>query len=232
MRLKGALITDFKFQLKQGFYTIYALLIIMYMVVLSLLPASYKHFVLPVLIYSDPAFVGLFFIGGIIMLEKIQGVINYLVITPLYIKEYLLSKILSLSVLAVGAGVAITLSSGYNGYVNYAFMCLGVFLSSIFFILIGVMIVTKCHSLNQYIVYMIPPMLVLTLPCLSLFGSGYAYVWTILPSVAGLRILRGAFAPSNTLEMICLLVYLLLWNGLLFQKVVRIFTDKIVYGGE
>lgn len=232
MRLKGALITDFKFQLKQGFYIIYVLLTVMYMVILSLLPASYKKLILPLLIYSDPAFVGLFFIGGIIMLEKIQGVIYYLIITPLYIKEYLLSKILSLSGLAVIAGLAITLSSGYKGHVNYIFMCLGVFLASTFFILIGVIVVTTCRTLNQYIVNMIPAMLILTIPCVSLLGSGYAYVWTIFPSVTGLRILLGAFYQLNIMEMICLVGYLLLWDWLLFHKVVHIFKNKIVYGGE
>ncbi len=232
MRLKGALITDFKFQFKQGFYVIYVLLTIMYMVILSLVPTNYKKLILPLVIYSDPAFVGLFFIGGIIMLERMQGVLNYLVITPLYIKEYLLSKILSLSSLAVIAGFAIAISSGYEGRINYMFLFIGIFLVSTFFILIGVIVVTTCHSLNQYIVNMIPAMLVLAIPCVSLIGTGYAYVWTIFPSVAGLRVLLSSFYQSSILEIMCLIGYLSLWNWLLFRKVIHIFTDKIVYGGE
>lgn len=232
MRLGYALITDYKFQLKQGFYIIYGLLTVMYMVVLSLLPDTYKQMVLPLLIYSDPAFVGLFFIGGIIMLERLQGVLSYLVVTPLKIREYMLSKLITLTTLAVVASLAITWSADYGGTVNELLMILGVVGSSIFFVLIGVVVSTYCETVNQYIVKMIPAILIFVLPCASLLGTGYHYVWTVFPSVAGLRVLLGAFYPAELLEMICLLGYIILWDVLLFNKVVKIFQDRIIYGGE
>lgn len=231
MRITGALKTDFKFQVKQGFYVIYLFLTIIYMVILSILPKAYLNIVLPILIFTDPSIVGFFFIGGIIMLEKLQGVINCLVVTPLRIKEYILSKVISLSILAVVAGVAITLTSGYKENINFIILGIGIFVVSVFFVLIGIIVVVGCKTLNQYIVKMIPFMLFFMLPCISLIGFKFSYVFTIFPSVAGLRIIFGAFNNGNILEILLLIGYVSIIDYLLLNKVEKIFENKIVYGG-
>lgn len=231
MRISGALKTDFKFQVKQGFYVIYIILTIIYMVILSILPKDYLKIVLPILIFSDPSVVGFFFIGGIIMLEKLQGVINCLVVTPLRIKEYILSKVISLSMLAVVAGGAITLTSGYEGHINFIILGIGIFVISVFFVLVGIIAVVGCNTLNQYIIKMIPYMMFFMLPCLSIIGFKFSYVFTIFPSVAGLRIIFGAFNQGSILEIILLMGYVGIIDYILLNKVEKIFENKIVYGG-
>lgn len=231
MRITGALKTDFKFQMKQGFYIIYFFLTIIYMVILSMIPKEFKNIILPIIVFSDPSVVGFFFIGGIIMLEKLQGIINYIVVTPLSIKEYILSKVFSLSLLAVIAGEAITFVSINSGSVNNIILAIGIFISSVFFILIGIIVVVGCKTLNQYMVKMVPFLMLLIIPCISIIDFKFSYILTVIPSVAGFRIVYGAFNDSNIIEAIGLITYVVIIDYLLLHKVEKIFENKIVYGG-
>ncbi|WP_273326712.1 ABC transporter permease [Vallitalea guaymasensis] len=231
MRMTGALKTDFKFQMKQGFYIIYFFLTIIYMVILSMIPKEFKNIILPIIVFSDPSVVGFFFIGGIIMLEKLQGIINYIVVTPLSIKEYILSKVFTLSLLAVIAGEAITFVSINSGSVNNIILAIGIFISSVFFILIGIIVVVGCKTLNQYMVKMVPFLMLLIIPCISIIDFKFSYVLTVIPSVAGFRIVYGAFNDWNIIEVIGLIAYVVIIDYLLLRKVEKIFENKIVYGG-
>ncbi|WP_113671064.1 ABC transporter permease [Vallitalea guaymasensis] len=230
MRMTGALKTDFKFQMKQGFYIIYFFLTIIYMVILSMIPKEFKNIILPIIVFSDPSVVGFFFIGGIIMLEKLQGIINYIVVTPLSIKEYILSKVFTLSLLAVIAGEAITFVS-INSGVNNIILAIGIFISSVFFILIGIIVVVGCKTLNQYMVKMVPFLMLLIIPCISIIDFKFSYILTVIPSVAGFRIVYGAFNDWNIIEAIGLITYVVIIDYLLLRKVEKIFENKIVYGG-
>src|SRR5690554_5975368 len=97
MRLLHAVWADIRFQFKQGFYLVYVLITITYLIILSFLPEEILSVGLPLVIFSDPSVLGLFFIGGIIMLEKMQGILSVLVVSPLRTTEYILSKVISLA---------------------------------------------------------------------------------------------------------------------------------------
>lgn len=64
------------------------------------------------MIYSDPAAMGLFFMGAIVLLEKSQRVLNSLAVSPVKVSEYILSKVISLGVISsiVAMFIAITLN--------------------------------------------------------------------------------------------------------------------------
>ena len=54
------------------FYFLYTVLTVLYAVVLLAMPESWQEKVAPILIFSDPAAMGLFFMGAIILLEKVR----------------------------------------------------------------------------------------------------------------------------------------------------------------
>ncbi|TCK98679.1 fluoroquinolone transport system permease protein [Natranaerovirga hydrolytica] len=192
MRIINAIKSDMKFQIKQGFYAVYVILTIIYMVVINQLPESIGNIVVPVVVFSDPSIIGFFFIGGIIMLEKNQGILEYLSVTPLRMKEYLISKILSLSMLAIIAGSIITLVT-FNGKVNWFVLIIGITFSASFFTLFGLYIALKCKSINEYFIKMIPGFLVIGLPCIYFLDIPYGWLLSIFPTVTGLRLIFGAF---------------------------------------
>lgn len=231
MRFIGALRSDIKFQFKQGFYIVYILLTLIYMLIIMNLPKDINDVVVPLIVFTDPSVVGFFFIGGIIMLEKEQKVLQYLVVTPLRSKEYLLSKVISLTVLGEVAGIAITLVS-YNGNVKWSILIIGILLSSIFFTLYGFIATVGCKTINEYFIKMVPYMMFVVLPCFSVLGFKYNFIFYIFPSVAGLKLVMGAFTNIANLEGFLYILFLLIADILLFFKVNNIFNNKIVYGGE
>lgn len=228
MRLLHAVLADARFQLKQGFYLVYILITIMYLILLSFLPKDVLSVTLPLVVFSDPSVLGLFFIGGIIMLEKVQGVLSVLVVTPLQTIEYVLSKVISLAFVSVLAAFAITGFSHYES-VSWVLVFLSTILTSGIFTLCGIMITAGCNTVNQYMIKTIPYMLLFVLPCFSLIGFPYSWLFTIIPSVAALRLMLGAYMGIPLYEAIGLILYLSGMNYLFLRWTIRVFENKIIY---
>lgn len=228
MRLLHAVRADMSFQLKQGFYLVYVLITIIYLIILSFLPESALSIALPLVVFSDPSVLGLFFIGGIIMLEKVQGILSVVVVSPLRTIEYILSKVISLTILSVLAALAITVFSHY-GSVSWLLLILSTVLTSAVFTFSGIMINAGCQTVNQYMIKTIPYMLLFVLPCFSLIGFPYSWLFTIVPSVAALRLMLGAYTGIPIYEAVVLIIYLSGINYLLLRWTIRVFENKIIY---
>lgn len=231
-RLITSIKADVLFQFKHGFYYIYIIISLVYIALLSMIDENILKTVLPILIYTDPSVLGLFFIGGMVLLEKEQGILALLYITPLKVSEYILSKILTLSSISMLAGLMITIIS-YNGHVNYAYLLVGIFLTSIFFTLLGFIISSKAKSVNDYLVKMIPWMLLVIVPCFSIIPNDIIpkfinVALTIVPSVAGLKIVMGAYLKPNLLEMFICIISLIAINSWLLIKTQKILTQKVI----
>lgn len=230
-RQLNALKADILFQFKHGFYYIYIILTIMYIVLLGLFDQNVVKIALPIIIYTDPSVLGMFFIGGMVMLEKEQGILSLLYITPLSVKEYLISKLLSLGIISVLASIIITLVC-FDGYTNIALLLIGIVLTSIFFTLMGFIISTRAKTVNQYMVKMIPWMLLLIIPCLSvipnLLPSIVNLVLSIIPSAAGLNLVIGAFTLIPIWKAVLYIVSLVISNILLLKYTQLLFQDKVM----
>ena len=70
MKLRRLVRGDIHFQWKYGFYFIYFVLTVIYVFGITALPDNWKHNAAAIMIYSDPAAMGLFFMGAIVLLEK------------------------------------------------------------------------------------------------------------------------------------------------------------------
>jgi len=228
MRLLSAIKSDIRFQIKQGFYTIYLIITVMYLVILSLIPGDVLNVALPLVVFSDPSVLGLFFIGGIIMLEKGQGIIQVLVVSPLKTSEYIISKVVSLSLISTLSAVLLTIF-GTNIYPDWILLIISVFLTSSLFTLCGIMINAGCNNVNQYIIKTIPYILLLVLPCFALLGFKYSFIFYIFPSVPALKLMLGSFTGIGTWEALLMILILIFVNYLLFLKSVKIFDNKIVF---
>jgi len=229
--LLNALKSDFKFQYREGFFFIYLAICIIYFVILSVLPSESLPIVLPGIIYSDPAGLGLFFIGGIIMLERRQGIINYLMVTPLLVKEYIYSKVITLSALAVIVSLVITYFSSLKEPVNYFALMTSTFFAANFFTMVGILIAINCSSLNEYFIKIIPWMILLSLPCLALIKQPPNIFLSAVPSVASLQLIIGAFHGISIERYLLLTTYLLILNLELIDLVSKKFEEIKTVGG-
>ena len=72
MRTINVIKGDIQFQWKYGFYLLYFIMVVLYLLFLSLLNGTVKETVAAICVYSDPAAMGMFFMGAMVLLEKSQ----------------------------------------------------------------------------------------------------------------------------------------------------------------
>ena len=173
MRFKNLLEWDLRFQARYGFYILYGFLTTFYTLVLFALPISWKEKTAAILIFSDPAAMGLFFMGAIVLLEKSQKVTSYFAITPLKAWEYVWSKVLSLSAIAVAVALMLAVVAGCRHLLP---LLVGTFFADTIFTLCGIIVATKISSLNQFILATVPVEILGFVPAvMHLFGVGSSF---------------------------------------------------------
>ncbi len=226
-RLKNAFMADIRFQFRQGFYYVYIVIVILYIGILSQFGENISCYAVPVVIFTDPSALGFFFMGALIILEKQQGVVDYLVITPLKHTEYIWSKVISLTVLAIIASMTIAISSGVK--FDVVIFMTSVILSSVFFSFVGIIAVAGCRLVNQYFAVVIPYMLIIIVPVVGLFDFPYNFIFRIFPTYAGLKLLIGAFNGISGWAALVNILIMIVWITVAYYLAVLRFRRKIVY---
>lgn len=163
MRLGNLLLWDIRFQAKYGFYFLYAVLTVIYTIVLFAVPGSWKENTSAILIFSDPASMGLFFMGAIVLLEKSQHTPCAFAVSPVRPMEYIIAKVSSLSAISLVVAAILALVANVN---NLYIVLLGTVISSAIFTLFGIIIATKIISLNQFILWTVPIEIVCFVPAI------------------------------------------------------------------
>ena len=212
MRFLHVLLCDIRYQFKYGFYLLYGFASATYIVILLMLPAEIRRQAAAVTIWSDPAALGFFFIGGIVLLEKGEGLHSYFSIVPATTGEYILAKVLSLGIISTITGLVIA-SFVLRGQFDYLLMALGLLAGSAFFTLVGLAVGSMARSVNQYLVLGVPVGIFLMSPSVVVvFGLTHPLL-EALPSTLLLRVLyisMGLAVPySGLFAMVGLVVWLL-----------------------
>lgn len=211
MRLFHAIIGDIRYQMKYGFYFLYAFMICVYLGILALVPSEFKNIAVSIILLTDPAALGFFFIGGIWLLEKSEGIHKFHSISPLHPLEYSVSKALSLSLISTATGTLIVLL-GVPSQVNYPLLVVGMFLGSGFFTLLGLMIATYTKSVNHYMLISAIPGTVVIIPAvIAAFNVNNALL-EILPASILWRLIEISISGKSTgaLYIILLIIWLLI----------------------
>ena len=210
MRFQNLFLWDMKFQGRYGFYLLYGILTAFYIVLFLSMPQSWKENAAALLIYSDPAAMGLFFMGAIILLEKSQRVISFFAVSPICVWEYVCSKVLSLSMIALLVAAALA------AVANHRFLPLvltGTFLSSIVFTLLGIIIAAKIASLNQFILATVPIEIIAFVPAvLHLFDITPDFL-RCYPSNACMDLIAGRAFSKTGLILTVILIVILFWGA-------------------
>lgn len=219
MRLKNLILSDIRFQIKHGFYFLYIVITLLYITILSLVPELYKSKVTSLIIFSDPATLGLFFMGAIILLEKSQRVLSSIAVSPVKIWEYIFSKVMSLSFIGTLVAVLIGVSSGSD---NLFWGLVGTFLGSVLFSFVGIIVGANISSINGFIVATIPAMLVLMSPAIAeLFGYSDT-IFLFNPGNTVLRLISG-----NTENILIGFAILIIWL-IFFYKIAKKSVEKMM----
>ena len=205
MRFRMLFFADIRTQYKYGFYLLYLFLTVLYLALLYALPDSWRQKAAQLLIFTDPAALGLYFMGAIVLFEKSERVLDSLAVSPVKTHEYVLSKLFSLAVISTAAAVVIGVAGGVvSRPVPFA---AGVFLCSCLFSSLGLICACKVSTLNQFVLLTVPAEILVCLPAiLRLFFLDSAWL-AVHPGSALVVILTGGAALVP-------LLFLLLWTVL------------------
>ncbi len=174
MRFRSLFLLDVRFQAKYGFYFLYAILTVIYTMVLFALPENWREKAAVILIFSDPASMGLFFMGAIVLLEKSQRTPCAFAVSPVRPMEYVAAKVSSLSAISLAVAAMLALAAGVH---KLHIVLFGTLVSSAIFTLLAIIVATKIISLNQFILWTVPIEVVCFVPAiLHLFKVAPAWL--------------------------------------------------------
>ncbi|MFA6732130.1 MAG: hypothetical protein WCS07_05280 [Sphaerochaeta sp.] len=182
MRLLELIRADLRFLFRYGFIFMYAIFTALYLVLLTLLDDPWKQMVAALLVFTDPAAMGLFFMGAIIHLEKDERTLHSVALSPLPLYEYLTSKICSLTLLATAVGLVLGFAGGLTHHLWHYLPAL--ILSSVFFTSLALAVATRTQSLNQFLVAVIPIELVANTPLILHLFSVEVPLGVLHPALA------------------------------------------------
>ena len=191
MRILTAFKQDLKFQFRHKFYHAYLIVSIIYIALLLSLPGDLRPFIAGIIIFSDPAMLGFFFISAIILLEKGDRILESLFVTPLKLEEYIIAKLISLGVLSLLTSLLIVLITIGNK-VNYLLLIIGVILTAATFTLFGLAITAWIKTVNQFLIVSTLFSMIAVLPVIGYLGLADSRLFYLWPSQPALLMIGGA----------------------------------------
>lgn len=205
-RLVALINNDLRLQARQGVYLAYGFVVLFYVAVLLGLGPHLPTWAVGLVLYSDPAAVGFFFLGALMLLEKAEGVRGALAASPVGAVDYLAGKVLTLASLSLVATVVIAVTTHPGA--NLPLLVLSQGLTALGFIGLGVPIALRFRTVNGYLVgagaalapFLVPAALALVEPMPVWFG-----LW---PPVAQLRLALVAtgYGSADLWQLVLMLV--------------------------
>ncbi|MDJ0852404.1 MAG: ABC transporter permease [Myxococcota bacterium] len=226
-RFAAALRCDLRLQVRQGFLAAGVLVALVWVVLLRQLPASGQATWFPPFLFLNLLVTTFYFVSGLVLLEKGEGVLEALVVTPLRDGEYLAAKVLSLTALGLAEALAIVLLV-HGPALDWLPVVAGVLLTGTLYTLLGFVAIARYDSINAFLLPSSLFVLVAQLPVLDRVGLLESPVFYLWPTQACLLLLEGGFRPLSGAELAYALLYGALWSGLGFVAARRAFRRFIV----
>lgn len=220
---------DLLLQKRYGFFYAGAFVTVVWIALLLPLPGSLLDLAVPLIVFTDLAVVGFYFVAGMVLFEKGERTLFALISTPMRFREYLASKLLTLTSLALVISLVVAIV-GYGLDFDLMFFLLGVVFASLISALAGFITVAPFDSVSSYLV---PSSLVLTLlgmPVFYFLGLWTNPVFYLFPTQGALLLLGDAFIPASLAvwQIAYALVYSSMWIAGLAFLAHRAFERYIV----
>lgn len=182
---------------------------------------------LTLLIYNDPAIIGLFFIGLSVIMENNDNLLPALFVTPINYHVYLISRVISLSLLGLVCAAGMTLTM-LGPQINWLEFSIGVLGTCLIFSLVGIFVVCYTMEFLSFMLRSIPLMILLSLPLLNYFGLTDNFFSEFLPTQGPLNLTISSFGsqdPGNPNWISYL--SMLIWIPTLYLFVYKLFVNRV-----
>ncbi len=226
-QLVAILKLDLLMQQRYGFFYAGGFTLLVWLAVLRTLPTTVLSRAVPVVIFLDLAIIGFYFIAGMILFEKDERTIFALIVTPLRFLDYLASKLITLTTLALIISFLLIILSP-SADLNLGFAIAGTLSTSIISLLLGFIAVTPFSSLSTYLIPSQIYVITLYLPMIHYFGWWQDPLFYLLPTQGSLLLLQGSYEPIELWQLIYALLSGLIWAIFLTLVARRSFDYHVV----
>lgn len=209
-RLRAALRHDIRLQVRSGFYAAAAFVAVCLIPLVRALDGATLKLVLPALVLLNMQVNTFYFIGGLVLLEKAEGSIQALAVSPLRPVEYGAAKVLSLALLSLVEAAVIVVAT-YGARVQPLALVAGVVLTAVLFCLFGFIAVARYDSINTFLLPSVIITSLLNLPVLDALGIWSGPLWLLHPIRAPLVLLEAMVQPVAAWRIGYALGYGALW---------------------
>lgn len=174
----------------------------------------------------------LLYVAALIMFEKDEGTLNVVVVSPLTRSEYLWSKIITLtslalleSVIMVGGAMLIMSFSETVALPNIPLLLLGMIGIGVLYTLIGIVLVVRYDKITDFLIPMSGIAVILQMPFLYFLGWVQLPIFLVIPTSAPTVLMQAAYQPLAAWEWAyaigytaVLLIGLTVWAHRAFEK--------------
>jgi fluoroquinolone transport system permease protein len=230
-RLSATLRLDAELQARNHVYLIIAVAACVVALPLrALFTPEQLHFFMPLLALSGVSLTTLFLVGVLLLLERGEGTLDIVLVSPLRPAEYLASKLGTVTALACVESVLIV-GIAYGLAFSFPWLALAVILRAGLVAAVGVAVVVRYRSITEFLLPAIVLTLAFDLPVLfylELWPSPLFYLWPTLPS---LLLAKAAFLPVDPFQLVYACAYGVLAVGAALFWASRE-LDRFVVRGE
>jgi fluoroquinolone transport system permease protein len=230
-RLSATLRLDARLQARNHIYLIVAIAALgLAFALRALFSPEQLRFFMPLVALSGVSLTTFFLVGVLILLERGEGTLDVVLVSPLRPAEYLASKVLTLSTLALVESALIAGIAFGLGF-SVPWLMLAVLLRAGLAAAVGVAVGVRYRSITHFLFPAVALSIAIDLPILwylELWPSPAFYLWPTLPS---LLLAKAAFLPVDRLQLIYACVYGAL--GVVAASFLALRAlDRFVVGGE
>jgi fluoroquinolone transport system permease protein len=231
IRLTSTMRWDVQLQIRNGFYYAAAFVALLTIILLSQIQVAPETLALlfPLFIFQNILINNFYFIAGLVLLEKGEGTLEGLVVTPLRKSEYLASKLLTLAILSLLETATVVLIV-YGLNVNLILLATGTILLSLIYGLAGFSFVVRYDSINSFILPSVPVVILFSLPLLNYLGVWSSPLIYLHPLQAPLLLLKSAFQPIAAWEVVYGVVVSAVTIALTYAWSQRAFYKFVILG--
>ena len=217
--------------LKYQIITVAAIITLFYVSVVLFFPVEIPEKIVLYIIFTDPTMIGFIFIGAMVLFEKTANTLEVLSITPMKVWQYLLSKAIALTLVALVSGLIMAFAAFQTDF-NIIYMVVAISFSSVMLIFIGFIGVSRIKTLNQYILIIPIFLLPVALPILDFLDIVTSPLFYLIPTQASLILFEASRNEVSILNQVYSITYLLAWVIFTFYLARNHFIVYIKKGKE
>jgi fluoroquinolone transport system permease protein len=183
-------------------------------------------------LYLDAAIIGLMFVGGAVLIERRQGSLEALAVSPVRASSYVAAKVGALTALAVGASLTIALVAA--PVLRPVQLTAGVVLLSVPVLLVALGVAARASSITAYLFALQPATVPAVVPLVLAAGWIPTWLGWLGPTTGPYRLLQAGTggAPLAAPELVAAVVVPVATSWLLWRFVVRRVRTELLRSGR